>query len=204
MSGRAESGNRGERRPPGRNRGGRPAGPGARPGGPRSGSGQPPRKAGGLNLRRVGGDDFELIHPRCVEEMELDYEEGLELCRAGDFEAAQDALRYALQGCGDNIWVHVALGRIALHEFREPALARGHYGYAFELGQRAIPAGFSGRLVADRAANRPFFEAVEGLAACYDALGQPAEAAPLRTLAATLSSGQRNRPGGPSRRGEPG
>jgi len=60
--------------------------------------------------------------------MELDYEEGLELIRAGDFEAAQDALRYALQGCGDNLWVHVALGRIALHEFREPALARVRAG----------------------------------------------------------------------------
>ncbi len=96
-----------------------------------------PRKAGGLNLRHLGGDEYELIHPRCVEEMELDYAEGIELLQAGDVEAARDALRYALQGCGDNLYVHVALGRIALEEFREPALARGHYGYAYELAERA-------------------------------------------------------------------
>lgn len=160
-----------------------------------------PRRTGGLNLRRLGGNDFELVHPRCVQEMELDYEEGIELLEAGDPEAARDALRYALQGCGDNIWVHVALGRIALEEFREPALARGHYGYAFELAQRAIPPDFSGRLAPDRPANRPFFQAIEGLARCYEALGKPEEVGPLRTLASRLSSGKRPSPGGPGRPG---
>jgi hypothetical protein len=92
--------------------------------------------------------------------LELDYEEGMELLRAGDPEAARDALRYALQGCGDNLWVHVALGRIALDEFREPALARGHFGYAFELAQKALPPGFAGRLDPDRVVNRPFFHAI--------------------------------------------
>jgi hypothetical protein len=43
-----------------------------------------------------------LVHPRCVEETELDYEEGLELRKAGDPEGARDALRYALEGCHDN------------------------------------------------------------------------------------------------------
>ena len=79
-----------------------------------------PSKRGGLGLKRLGGDDFVLIHPKCVREMELDYEEGIELRKAGDPEAARDALRFALQGCGDNIWVHVALGRIALDEFNDP------------------------------------------------------------------------------------
>ena len=99
--------------------------------------------------------------------MEPDYEEGIELWKAGDVEAARDALRYALQGCGDNIWVHVALGRIALEEFKDPSLARGHYGYAFELAQRLAP-GFSGRLPRQRVANEAFFEAIEGLATCYE------------------------------------
>ena len=123
--------------------------------------------------------------------MELDYEEGIELWKAGDREAARDALRYALQGCGDNLWVHVALGRIALED-HDPKLARGHFGYAFELAQHALPPGFSGRLPSQRPANRPFFDAIEGLAACYDALGKPAEAEPLRRLAADLS-GERPR-----------
>jgi hypothetical protein len=119
--------------------------------------------------------------------MELDYADGIELWKAGDAEAARDALRYALQGCGENLWVHIALGRIALEEFGDPALARGHFGYAFELAQRAIPQGFVGRISRDRMANRPFYEAIEGLSACYAALGKPEEVASLQCLAERLS-----------------
>jgi hypothetical protein len=150
---------------------------------------RPARKKGGINLSPIGPALFELVHPRCVPEMELDYEDGMALWREGDVEAARDALRFALQGCGDNLWVHVALGRIALEEFRDPTLARGHFGYAFELVQRALPPGFRGRLPRERFANRPFYEAIDGLAACYDALGQPGEAAGLRTLARRLAGG---------------
>jgi hypothetical protein len=133
--------------------------------------------------------------------MEPDFEEGIALWREGDVEAARDALRFALQGCGDNLWVHVALGRIALEAFRDPSLARGHFGYAFELAQRALPAGFSGRLPPARPANRPFYDAIDGLATCYDALGKPDEAARLRDLAHRLSVG--GRPAGGSGRGGP-
>ncbi len=119
--------------------------------------------------------------------MELDYAEGIELWEAGDPEAARDALRYALQGCGDNLWVHVALGRIALRDDRDPSLARGHFGYAYELAHRAIPPGFSGLLPRHRPANRPYYDAVEGLASCYEALGRPGEAAKLRDQAARLA-----------------
>lgn len=165
-----------------------------RPAGP--GKGRPsasPRK-GGLNLSRLGGDDFELVHPRCVQAMELDFEEGIELWKAGDPEAARDALRYALQGCGDNLWVHVALGRIALEEFRDPTLARGHFGYAFELAERAFAPGFRGRLPRHRPANRPFYDAIDGLAQCYDALSQPEEAAKLRARADALAGERPGRP----------
>ena len=77
-------------------------------------------RPGAIGLRRIGGEDFELVHPRAVRETELDYEEGIELWKAGDPESARDALRYALSACHDNIWVHVALGQIALAEFRDP------------------------------------------------------------------------------------
>jgi hypothetical protein len=136
--------------------------------------------------------------------MEPDYEEGMEILRAGDPEGARDALRYALQGCGDNLWVHVALGRIALEEFREPSLARGHFGYAFELAARAIPPGFSGRLDPERPVNRPFFEAIEGLAACYEALGKPSEVGPLRALSTRLRGGRGPRGEATARRREDG
>lgn len=182
---------------PGRG-GKKPEGAGGRPKG-----GQAPKKRGGIRLTRLGGIDFELDHPKCVREMELDFEEGIELRKAGDPEAARDALRYALQGCGDNLWVHVALGLIALEDFNDPALARGHFGYAFELAQRALPPGFNGRLPRHREANRPFYDAIDGLIACYEALNRPRDVGSLRDLAAALSTGGRG-PGGPSRGGPPG
>jgi tetratricopeptide (TPR) repeat protein len=176
---------------PGRENRGVPGDKGAG-GGPQ----QPPKtRRGGLSVARLGGNDFELVHPRCVREMELDYEEGIELWKAGDFEAARDALRYALQGCGDNVWVHVALGRIALDDLRDVALARGHFGYAFELAERALPHGFQGRLPRHRPANRPLYDAIDGLSACYKALGKQAEADKLLALARRWSGDPR--PGGP-------
>ncbi len=151
----------------------------------------PPRRTGGIGLRRVDGDVFELLHPKCVQEMWPDYEEGLEIWKAGEPEEARDALRYALQGCGDNLWVHVALGKIALDSSKDPALARGHFGYAFDLAKKAIPNDFNGRLPRDRPANRAFFDAIEGLIACHEAEGHPAVAAELRVFSERLTGKRR-------------
>jgi tetratricopeptide (TPR) repeat protein len=137
-------------------------------------------------VRPVGGGAFELVHPPAIEEVELDYVEGAELAAAGEVDEARETLRYALEACGENLWVHVALGRLALEAGRDPALARGHFGYAFELVERALPPGFDGRLPRDLPANAPFFEAAEGLAACYEALGRPGEAVRVRSRAARL------------------
>src|SRR3954451_15634818 len=105
----SNDGDLGNRRPPGDPRRGGLAG------GPDGGA----RRPGGLGLSRIqDSNNYELVHPRCVLQMRPDYEEGLELWKSGDPEAARDALRYALEGCGDNLWIHVALGRIALEEFR--------------------------------------------------------------------------------------
>lgn len=201
MSDRGDGQRQGGTDPQGRGRPHRPTqgrGPVHGKGGQKSGG---PRRRGGIGLNRIGGSDFELVHPRCVREMELDFEEGIELRKAGDPEAARDALRYALQGCGDNLWVHVALGAIALEEFRDPALARGHFGYAFELAERAFPPNFTGRLPRHRPANRPFYDAIDGLVAAYEALGKPQEAAKLRGRAADLA-GDSHKAGG--RAGVPG
>jgi hypothetical protein len=130
-----------------------------------------------------------LVHPQGIKEVELDFEEGLELWKAGDPESARDALRYALSACHDNLWAHVALGRIALEEFRDPTLARGHFGYAVELGLRAVPPGFSGWLPRDRPNNRPFFDALEGLVECLHALGRQADVSSLRTQIDRLCNG---------------
>jgi hypothetical protein len=147
----------------------------------------PGGRPGAIGLSRLDDRAFELAHPRCVEERREDYEEGLAIWRAGEPEEARDALRFALEGCGDNLWVHVALGRIALEAMRDPRLARGHFGYAVELVERALPRGFSGTLPSDRPANRPFYDALNGLLACCEALGLAAEAAELRRLGDALS-----------------
>ncbi|MGC8643851.1 MAG: tetratricopeptide repeat protein, partial [Isosphaeraceae bacterium] len=82
---------------------------------------QPGAGSGPIRLAVVdqGQSAFELVHPRCVQETEPDYQEGLELWKAGDPEEARDALRYALDACHDNLWIHVALGKLALEEFRD-------------------------------------------------------------------------------------
>ncbi len=161
--------------------------------GPRSGDGPRPgdarKKPGPIRLRPVGGDDFELDHPPCVHESELDFQEGIELWKAGDPESARDALRFALSACRDNIWTHVALGQIALAEFHDPALARGHFGYAFDLAYRALPPGFKGRMPRERHNNRPFFDAIDGLVKSMEGLGLHEESKPLRALGSRLSGG---------------
>ncbi len=167
--------------------------------GPPAGAGGPPRtkpRPGGgapaslpIGLLKLADGEFELIHPRKVDETREDYEEGMELWKEGDPESARDALRYALSACHANIWAHVALGRIALDDFRDPTLARGHFGYAFELGQRALPRDFTGRLSPERPANRPFYEALDGLVESLQALGRQGDCDRLRELRARLSRG---------------
>jgi tetratricopeptide (TPR) repeat protein len=144
-------------------------------------------RRGPIGLRRIDGDVFELIHPRCVEETELDYSEGLELWKAGDPEEARDALRFALEACRDNLWIHVALGDLALRAFRDPPLARGHYGYAVELVQRSLPPDFKGRLPRARAANRPLHDALAGLVAALRAASEDAQADEIQALADRLA-----------------
>jgi hypothetical protein len=163
----------------------RPGKPGRRP----EGAVRPAGGRGPIRIRQLDGDNFELVQPQLVWDAELDYEEGIELWKAGDPESARDALRYALSAYHDNIWIHVALGQIALDEFHDPALARGHFGYAFELAHRALPQGFKGRLPRDRPSNRPLYEAMDGLIQCLEALGLRADVESLRALASRLAIG---------------
>lgn len=143
-----------------------------------------PKPAGalktGLRLRQVSDFVFELDHPPCVDETEPDYEEGLEIWKAGEPEEARDALRFALSACRDNLWVHVALGQIALRESNDAQLAIGHFGYVLELANHVIPPRFSGTLPPTRRNNRPLFDALDGLIECFEKLKKPQEAARYR------------------------
>ncbi len=179
-------------RGPGRPGGQRPGrGRGRQAGGREVSRGEP--TAGHLSIRPLGEGAFELAHPPGVEEVRLDYEEAMEVWRAGEPDEAREILRYALEGFHENLWIHAALGRIALQEDRNPTLARGHFGYVYELAMRALPSHFTGRLPPDRAANQPLYEALDGLIACNDALGRQAESDELRRRRAQLSGALRDR-----------
>jgi hypothetical protein len=65
------------------------------------------------------------------------------------------------------------LGEIALSENDWP-LARGHFGYAYRLGEKALQqAGTKGPLPYRLEANRSFLESGKGLAFCLRQLGKP-------------------------------
>lgn len=146
-----------------------------------------PSPTSGLSVRRLDSGEYLLEHPDCVEELEEDYREGLAIWRAGEPEEARDVLRFALEGCRDNLRVHVALGRIALEAHRDAFLARAHFGYAVDLVQQALPKDFSGCLPRDLPANRPLHDALEGLIAALGVLGDHVAAEELRALSARWS-----------------
>jgi hypothetical protein len=117
-------------------------------------------------VRRRADATWELRHPRCAVEREADLREAAAMIDAGEHEIARDELRWLLDGCSDNIAAHKLLGELALHEDNVP-LARGHFGYAYQLGMKAIrgadsPAPFP----FEHTTNQEFFAAGKGLVHC--------------------------------------
>lgn len=142
--------------------------------------------AKGFGLKPAGPSRFELTHPPCVAEREEDYAEAMEAWRAGEPEEAREILRFALEDCGDNLWIHAALGRLALESGDLP-LARGHFGYAVELVRGLVEPLAPGSLDPGRTGNRPFLDACDGLAATLERAGQPNRAAEVRRLVERLT-----------------
>jgi tetratricopeptide (TPR) repeat protein len=137
-------------------------------------------------LRRVRGTEtWELVHPSCAAERREDLDEIRLMIDAGEFEVARDELLWLLGDCHDLIEAHAMLGELALEE-GDVKLARGHFGYAFELGTKALPKeGLRGALPHARPANQAFLEAAKGLAWSFRELGQADRAADvLRQLLA--------------------
>src|SRR6185369_7801541 len=88
--------------------------------------------------RRPQTNDWELVHPRCALERADDLEEVEKMIEAGEHEVALDELRWLLNGCSDFVNAHRLLGEMSLSD-GDVALARGHFGYAFQVGWSAIP-----------------------------------------------------------------
>lgn len=114
-----------------------------------------------------------LKHPRCARDRAEDLEEVRLMIDEGELGVAQDELRWLLSGCSDCIEAHLLLGELALAEPPDLELARGHFGYAYQLGLRAWRrAGERTPVPYAQLANRAFHEAGRHLAWCLEKLGK--------------------------------
>ncbi len=130
--------------------------------------------------RTVQQQAWELVHPRCAKERDLDLEEARKMLQAGEPELARDELLWMLEECPQMIAAHRLLGQMALEE-QNYHLARGHLGYAFQIGTRALEQAGNPIPVPYRLeANRDFLEAGRDLAVCLEHLGKPQLALEVR------------------------
>jgi len=115
--------------------------------------------------------EIELVDPPCVRQRREDLEEVRVMLGAGEIDVAADELLWLLSGCDELLEAHKLLGEIAVAD-GDLQLARGHFGYAYELGLGALGKGIGGVLPYARAANQPFFQAGKGLAWCLKQQGE--------------------------------
>jgi hypothetical protein len=127
-------------------------------------------------LARKSAAGWELVHPRCALDRSEDVAEVHKMIAAGESEVARDELQWLLGGCSDMIDAHKTLGEIALVDHDLP-LARGHFGYAYQLGVKAFDRAGADRAPYQVPANQAFFEAGKGLAYCLRELGKTGMAA---------------------------
>lgn len=123
--------------------------------------------------RARSGQGWALTHPPCVREAAEDLEEVRTMIAAGETEVAVDELHWLVSSCAEMIEAHFLLGKLAAETAGDLPLARGHFGFGYELGAKAIErAGKPAPLAALHPANRPFFDAGRGLAWCLNELGK--------------------------------
>jgi tetratricopeptide (TPR) repeat protein len=125
-----------------------------------------------IKVRPYGSQGhWQLVHPHCAAERQEDLEEVQQMLDAGEVDVAIDELRWLLEGCSDLVRAHQLLGEIALTEGDLP-LARGHFGYAFDICRAALPpGGLPGPLPYCLAENQALHESAKGLALCLEQLG---------------------------------
>ena len=87
------------------------------------------------------------------------------MIEADEIDVAIDELRWLLEGCSDFIVAHKTLGELALMT-NDYSLARGHFGYAFQIGKSAIERARATRVPYRLPDNQAFFEAGKGLTHC--------------------------------------
>lgn len=124
-----------------------------------------------LAIARHGGNEWKLVHPRCVREREDDMAEVRRMLDEGEVDVAIDELRWLLEDCGELIEAHRLLGEIALAD-GDLELARGHFGYAVQLGRAATGPALAGTLPGHLPENAALHESAKGLAWCLHEMGR--------------------------------
>jgi hypothetical protein len=120
-----------------------------------------------------GSGAWILVHPASVRELAEDLEEVREMIEQGEHEIALDELRWLAGTASDAMEVHLLLGELAVEMGNDLELARGHFGYAYQLGYRAwVAAGRPAPLPHTQPANVPLYESARGLAWCLEKLGK--------------------------------
>lgn len=126
-----------------------------------------------LSVSQNADSSWQFAHPRCALARLEDLEEVEEMIAAGEIEIARDELRWLLAECHNFLAAHKLLGDLALAD-NDLRLARGHYGYAYQIGLQAIDANPQVKLLPySVAANQAFFQAGRGLASCLAKLAKP-------------------------------
>src|SRR5262245_10893637 len=94
---------------------------------------------GGLDVRRTAdGRGWVFGHPRCARDRAEDLEEVQAMVEAGEVDVAVDELRWLLSGCSEFMEAHALLGELALAGGNDVPLARGHFGFAVQLGLKTL------------------------------------------------------------------
>ena len=127
----------------------------------------------GLSVRRsTDGRSWVLVHPRGARDRAEDLEEVRLMIDSGEHDIAIDELRWLLSDCAEFIAAHAMLGELAAEAGDWP-LARGHYGAGYQLGLQTLRrAKMPKPLLYSQPANRPFFEAGQGLIGALEKQGQ--------------------------------
>ena len=124
-----------------------------------------------ISVREISPGIFELVFPPRLRQFKEDIEEVYDILAHEEWDLAVDELLWLLQQCRDLLEAHQLLGRIALYR-NKLDLARGHLGYAFELGLKALGKDFKGRLPLNRPSNQAFLQAARDLVECLVRLGE--------------------------------
>lgn len=130
---------------------------------------------GALELKSLGANRFIFVAPECAIERDLDLAEAIEIRGGGEFDIARDELLYLVADCRGFLEAYLQLAELALED-EDIALAKGHFGFAYEQGLEVLPPNFRGQLPSTEGYNAHFFAAGRGLARCLVARHEPTKA----------------------------